>query len=245
MEEKIKIWDLFWLNLVELLTEKILKVDKNFKKEIFYDFVRNDYKDKTLTGRTELIADWLKKSLGDDYKKNIWILVQIMWPENQKETWMFKEFYWLWPIWKYIEKYWLEDFEVSIKAIEELTKRNTWEFAIRPFLHKYPEKTLKIMKTWAFSDNFHLRRLASEWLRPKLPWAKKMDIFLENEAPVFEILDILKDDKIKFVMKSVWNNLADYLKLEKEKTLKFLDSWEKDATDSRKWIIKHAKRKLK
>jgi len=46
--------------------------------------------------------------------------------------------------------------------MEELTKRCTAEWAIRPFVIKYPEKTLKFLEKLAKSDNFHLRRLASE-----------------------------------------------------------------------------------
>jgi len=38
---------------------------------------------------------------------------------------MFKEYYRLMPVGKFIENYGLDDYDVSIKAIEELTKRNT------------------------------------------------------------------------------------------------------------------------
>ena len=103
------------------------------------------------------------------------------------------------------------------------------------------------MTHWAQSDNFHLRRLSSEGLRPKLPWAKKLDLFTENPTPVFAILELLKDDPIKFVMKSVGNHLADYLKLNPSRALLLLDRWAADpnATPHRHWIIKHAKRKFK
>jgi 3-methyladenine DNA glycosylase AlkC len=42
-----------------------------------------------------------------------------------------------------------------LNAIEELTKRNTGEYAIRPFIKQYPTQTLQQMKQWAKSDNFH------------------------------------------------------------------------------------------
>ena len=84
---------------------------------------------------------------------------------------MFKHYYWVLPIGKFVEKYGLENFSVSIKAIEEITKRNTGEYAIRPYLRRYPKKTIAVMEKWSKSKNFHLRRLASEGTRPKLPWA--------------------------------------------------------------------------
>ena len=65
----------------------------------------------------------------------------------------------------------LDNYDTSIGAIAEITKRNTGEYCIRPFIRKYPKQTLAQMKAWAQSGNFHLRRLASEGLRPKLPWA--------------------------------------------------------------------------
>jgi hypothetical protein len=105
------------------------------------------------------------------------ILVSILGEENKNETGMFTEFYWIMPIGKFVEKYGLEHLEISIRAIEEITKRNTGEYAVRPFIRKYPRELLVIMKKWAKSDNFHLRRLASEGLRPKLPWATKLDVY--------------------------------------------------------------------
>lgn len=66
------------------------------------------------------------------------------------------------PIGKFVELYGLEHPKESLDIIAEITKRNTGEYAIRPFLRIYPDQTIKIMKAWATSSNFHLRRLASE-----------------------------------------------------------------------------------
>lgn len=178
-----------------------------------------------------------------DYSRAIEILLQIMGEENPHETGMFTNFYWLMPVGKFIELSGLEHFDLSIHAIAELTKRNTGEYTVRPFIRKYPKKMFAVMQDWARSENFHLRRLASEGLRPKLPWASKLELFVENPEPVFAILEILKNDEKKFVMKSVANNMADYLKLNPEPALQLLDTWEQGASDRTKWIIKHAKRK--
>ena len=232
-------------SLAKILLEKILQNYPEFNSKKFENSVKKNCDWKTLTQRVELICDFLYEFLPKDYEKSIEILQKSMWEENPNETWMFKEFYRLMPVWKFIEKYWIDYPETSFQAMEELTKRCTAEWAIRPFIIKYPEKTLKFLKKLAKSDNFHLRRLASEWIRPKLPWAKKLEIFLSNPKPVFEILEILKNDEHKYVMKSVWNNLADYLKLNPEPTLGLLKKWEKDASKNTLWIIKHAKRNFK
>jgi 3-methyladenine DNA glycosylase AlkC len=243
-QEQNKLTDYFGVNLAQLLAGKINETVKDFPTENFIEIVRQRYLDKTLTQRVELIADALHVCLPDDYTKSIEILVSIMGDENPKETGMFTDFYWLMPVGKYIEKYGLSHFDISMKAIEELTKRNTGEYAIRPYIRKYPAETLRQMKVWAQSENFHLRRLASEGLRPKLPWAEKLEVFIDNPQPVFEILTFLKTEQVKFVMKSVANNLADYIKVNPQAALSIIKDWGKSDNRHTQWIIKHATRKL-
>ncbi len=157
---------------------------------------------------------------------------------------MFKEFYRIMPIGKFVELYGLAYFDESIQAIAEITKRNTGEYAIRPFLKKYPERTIQVMQQRALSPNFHLRRLASEGCRPKLPWATKLDVFIEDPDPVFVILEYLITDPIKFVQKSVANNLTDYLKVNKQAVTPFIKKHTNSDNKSTQWILKHATRKI-
>ena len=119
-------------------------------------------------------------------------MLKILGPENENETGMFKEYYWLMPVALFVEKYGLDDFDTSINAISEITKRNTGEYAIRPFIRKYPKETLKIMKKWSKDKNVHLRRLASEGCRPRLPWSQKLDEFIDDPGPILPILENLK-----------------------------------------------------
>lgn len=233
----------FGSNLAELLSEKILSVRPGFNSSAYISAIAEKCEGKTYTQRVELHADELKEVLPDDFEKAISILTQILGDENPNQTGMFTNYYWILPIGKFVEKYGLDNYQTSFSAIAEITKRNTGEYAIRPFIRKYPEKTLKQMKQWAQSDNFHLRRLASEGLRPKLPWAPKLDTFIENPSPVFEILELLKEDPIKFVQKSVANHLTDYLKVNPEPTVRLLKKWAKSKNPHTQWIVKHATRK--
>lgn len=244
MEETTpKLTEFFGANLAAILSDKILAVYPEFKSNSFISEVKNHCQGLTLTQRVELIADQLKEFLPSDYEKSINILTSIMGPENPQETGMFTNYYWLMPVGKFIEKYGLEHFDISMQAIEEHTKRNTGEYAIRPFVRKYPDEVVRQMKTWTQSENFHLRRLASEGLRPKLPWASKLDLFIENPTPVFEILELLKEDPVKFVKKSVANHLTDYIKVNPEAAFQLIDSWSKTDNIHTLWIIKHATRK--
>jgi 3-methyladenine DNA glycosylase AlkC len=235
----------FGKNLAELLGKKIVSVQKDFDQRGFIKSVAKDVDQKTLTQRVEWIADNLNLFLPEHYPDAIAVLTKILGPENEKETGMFTHFYWLMPVGKFIEKYGLNHYSISIKAISELTKRNTGEYTIRPFIRKYPVKSLKQMKKWAGSENFHLRRLASEGLRPRLPWAAKLDLFIEKPQQVFEILDILRADPVMFVKKSVANHLTDYIKVNPEAARKLINKWRKSNHVHTQWIVKHATRKIK
>ena len=234
----------FGVNLAGLLSDKITAVDISFDKRNFIKAVGKGIEEKTLTQRVDWIAGCLQKFLPAQYPDAVSVLLQILGPENEKETGMFTNFYWLMPVGKFVEKYGLEHFSQSLNAIEEITKRNTGEYAIRPFVRKYPDKTLKQMKKWAGSSNFHLRRLASEGLRPKLPWASKLDLFIEDPQPVFDILELLKTDPVSFVKKSVANHLTGYLKVNRPAADSLIRQWTKSDNVHTQWIIKHATRKL-
>ena len=243
METIARPTDYFGANLAQLLSDKICTVYKGFNDRSFVQNVKDACTDMMLTQRVELIVDNLKIYLPNNFKEAMNILNKIMGPENKQETGMFSNFYWLMPIGKFIEKYGLDNYAESISAIEEITKRNTGEYAIRPFIRKYPKDTLKQIKKWAKSGNFHLRKLSSEGLRPKLRWAQKLDLFIDNPRPVFEILEILKSDKIKFVKKLVVNNLTDYVKVNPKLTYELINQWKNTDNEHTLWIIKHATRK--
>ncbi len=98
------------------------------------------------------------------------------------------------------------------------------------------------MREWAGSSNVHVRRLASEGLRPRLPWSKKLTLFVDQPQPVFAVLDALKDDQSRFVQKSVANNVNDYLKDNRRAAMDLLRSWSHDPTPQRGWTIRHALR---
>jgi len=112
----------------------------------------------------------------------------------------------------FVEVYGLDSFDVSMMAFEVFTVNSSSEFAIRKFILKYEEKTMIQMLLWAKSENEHVRRLASEGSRSRLPWAVALPVFKEDPTSVVEILELLKDDVSAYVRKSVANNLNDISK---------------------------------
>lgn len=235
----------FGANLATLISQKIAFSYPAFDSNSYIQEIEKNAEGLSYTQRVALHADALSKYLPQNYSQAIKILTSILGDENPNETGMFTHYYWIMPIGKFVEKYGIDDLDASLQAIEEITKRNTGEYAIRPFIRKYPQQTMKKIKSWSQSDNFHLRRLASEGLRPKLPWATKLETFIDNPTPVFDILDTLIKDPVKFVQKSVANNIADYLKVNKAAATQFILKHRSSKNKNTQWILKHATRKIK
>jgi 3-methyladenine DNA glycosylase AlkC len=238
--KKLKYW--FDKALAILLAEKIQVYYPRFDADAFVQHVAETTRGLELKDRVERIADALREHLPRNYSRAVAILISTLGPENSKESGMFSEGYWIMPLAKYVEKYGLAHYSESINAIMEITKRHTGEYSIRPFLQTYPNETLAIMKKWSLDPNVHVRRLASEGIRPRLPWASKLDQFIDHPEPMLEILDNLKDDESKFVLKSVANAMNDMLKDNYSVGMAALRDWAQDASPNRQWMIRHALR---
>jgi 3-methyladenine DNA glycosylase AlkC len=181
-----------------------------------------------------------------NYAKDIDIFINLLGPELSEPQGMFTEGWWVWPIGRYVERYGLKDWNLTVAFIYELTKRFTGEFAIRPLLNDNPKKTLEVMVTWSTDVNVHVRRLSSEGMRISLPWAKKSFAVLEEMELFRTILMNLKDDTEKFVMKSVGNNLNDLMKIKPELADEIIEEWQRGTVSkSTEWIIKHGSRSRK
>ena len=184
---------------------KIARIEPSFDEKSFRHSINKAVNDLALKARVDLIAQELKNHLlaGHHYPEALQILLQILGPENPKETGMFTTGYWLMPVAKFVELYGLEHYDISMQAIYEITKRHTGEYAVRPYIEHAPRPSVRRMKKWARDANVHVRRLASEGLRPRLPWAKKLDAFIADPQPVVEVLELLKADPSNFV-KNPW-----------------------------------------
>ncbi|MFC1660109.1 DNA alkylation repair protein, partial [Gemmatimonadota bacterium] len=118
------------------------------------------------------------------------------------------------------------------------------EFSIRAFIERHPEKTLERLSEWASDPNMHVRRLVSEGTRPRLPWAPRLRRFQEDPSPVFELLEVLKDDPEEYVRRSVANNLNDISKDHPRRVIEVVGRWLEDETKNRTRLARHALRTL-
>jgi len=137
-----------------------------------------------------------------------------------------------------------DHFDLSMTLFKEMTKRSSSEFGIRFFLLESPAKTLSVLKTWTTDSNRHVRRLVSEGIRPRLPWAMRLPIFIKDPLPVIDLLELLKDDDEEYVRRSVANNLNDIAKDHPDIVAEIAAQWIKGASRERKKLIRHACRTL-
>lgn len=195
--------------------------------------------------RQELVATALYKSFDLDYENTVTVFYKILGEELKGNSGAFSEGWWLWPIGKYVEMYGEDHFQISIDFSKELTKRFTSEYCMRPLIKKYPEASLKILYDWSKDSNERVRRLSSECLRIRLPWAKKLYTALEYFDAYVEILTNLKDDKDKYIQKSVANNLNDLYKENPEKFHDIVNKWQEGQISKEcEWVIKHGSRNI-
>jgi len=204
--------------------------DKHFTHLIFDEAWEN----KELKQRMRHIAECLNACLPDNYEKALNILKPVSKHFGGFEAMFFPDF---------VELYGMGHYDISMEALEHFTQYSSSEFAIRPFIIKYPKETMQHMQTWAKHDNEHVRRLASEGSRPRLPWAMQLPAFVQDPSPVLDILETLKHDESLYVRRSVANNLNDIAKDHPDIVCDIAKRWlGHDANTD--WLVKHACRTL-
>uniref|UniRef100_UPI00404801FD DNA alkylation repair protein n=2 Tax=Aliarcobacter sp. TaxID=2321116 RepID=UPI00404801FD len=214
------------------------KIKENYKEFDTNSFIKSifdkSWENLELKARMRHIAISIHKYLPLSYEKQLEVLKPVSRDFSSFEAMFFQDF---------VEVYGLDDFESSMKALEVFTQDSSSEFAIRQFILKYEDKTMNQMKLWSQSSNEHLRRLSSEGCRPRLPWAIALPKFKKEPTKVLEIIELLKNDKILYVRKSVANNLNDISKDNPNLVIEFVKV-NLGKTKELDWICKHASRTL-
>ena len=144
----------------------------------------------------------------------------------------------------FVATFGLDEPDFSLEALHFFTRFGSAEFAIRPFIQRDLDRTLHVMHGWTCDSNEHVRRLASEGSRPRLPWGLRLQALVQNPEPTGRILDALRDDPALYVRKSVANHLNDITKDHPHWVLDRLSAWDISQTTHRSWIAKHACRTL-
>jgi len=117
-----------------------------------------------------------------------------------------------WAVQAWVPKAGLDHPELALDTIAQLTTRWSGEFAVRPFLAAHWEVAFPRLMAWTQDPNPHVRRLASEGSRPRLPWGERLPALVADPTRTRPILDALADDPERYVTRSVANHLGDWAK---------------------------------
>jgi len=149
-----------------------------------------------------------------------------------------------WPLIDYVAAHGLLHPKEALQTLEKLTPMFSAEFAVRPFIQQHTDVTYAKLLEWCEHTSEHVRRLASEGSRPRLPWGMRLPQFIKNPEPLVGILEKLKADESLYVRRSVANNLNDISKDNPEWMINLCESWLVDSHEHTDWIVKHALRSL-
>jgi 3-methyladenine DNA glycosylase AlkC len=246
MEQTFQLRDVFNPTVVKDLADRLLAVWPQFRHNDFVTAINTRLNDLSYGERNALIRDTLNDFLPQAFPDAAQLLIDALGPELSEPELTGYDGFIVMPQCDFIAAYGLapEHYEISLKALYEMTKRFTAEGAIRAFLIHYPAATLERLDIWAEDDNCHVRRLVSEGTRPRLPLAPQLPRFIADPAPVLILLEKLKTDPELLVRRSVANNLNDIAKDNPDQVVATLQAWENIDNSGTRWIIKHALRTL-
>lgn len=211
------------------------QVDSDFDAEKFWRLLFDEnWESRELKQRMRHASHTLRQMLPQDYIEALELLKRAAPSFTGLGAMIFPDF---------VEVYGLAHWEASVAALELMTQYSSSEFAVRPFIAADLERMMAQMLKWAQSDNEHVRRLASEGCRPRLPWAMALTMLKKDPAPILPILEVLKQDESLYVRRSVANNLNDISKDHPEVLKQIARRWHGQHPDT-DWILKHASRGL-
>ncbi len=232
---------------VAYLAELLVAAAPDFPAAQFQQEVVDAFPQLELKERIAHIAARLHAHLPADYLSALAILLRAL-PERLDPTKTDDDFgdFIFAPLGHFVALYGCEAryLAASLAGLREMTMRFSAENPIRYFINAFPVETMAFLNDCADSDNYHVRRLASEGTRFKLPWAQKIGIDYREPLP---ILDKLFCDKTRYVTRSVANHLNDISKIAPDLVVETLARWqasEQQSASEMAFITRHSLRTL-
>lgn len=216
-----------------------------FDRQAFVDTALVGLGDLELKARVAQVADALRAALTDDAPDLDAVgrgLVTASGPALPTDEGLTDGMA-VWPLVTFVERHAVEAPGPALVTLAELTKRFSAEFAIRPFLRRWPSQTRATVEAWVTDPSVHVRRLASEGTRPRLPWGARLEDSVRDPTWGLSLLDRLVDDPELYVRRSVANHLGDVAKDHPDLAVARAGQWLSGRPD-RLWVVKHGLRHL-
>lgn len=227
--------DILGPEALEAIADAGAATSPRFDRPAFLHAAADELDALSIMERVRHIADALHTALPENYPEALGV-VRAMAP---RLTHAFQAM----AVTEYVARHGLDDFDLSMEALADLTRFGSAEFAIRPFLAADTPRALERMIGWTASEDEHVRRLASEGARPRLPWAARVPALKADPTLAAPILEALRADPSLYVRKSVANHLNDIAKDRPDWLLGRLADWPQDDPRTA-WIVRHALRTL-
>lgn len=247
-EEKFSLKDhLFNRDKVQKIAVEIAVVYPEFKTDSFVNEVVVAFPKLELKQRIEHIADCFSRYLPANFETAVRVLLNSL-PEpcnpdlNDND---FGDFIYA-PHSHFVAVNGCDkaNIDLALRALEQMTTRFSAEFSIRFFINTFPHQTLQKIQKWCNHTHYHVRRLAVEGSRPKLPWSEKVKLKSGDTLP---FLKALHADSTRYVTRSVANHLNDISKTDPDTVLDTLREFKAlglQNPDELDFIIKHSTRTL-
>lgn len=233
MAEPLK--ELFNRAYFERLAKELGAVHPQLKRDAFLKAVQHGNEGRELNARMRHAAITLRSYLPTDYRKAVHVLKDLA-PRMPKGYTAL-----LYP--DFVGVHGLDEPAFSLEALRYFTPFGSSEFAVREFFRRDTQGTLKVMRAWAEDHDEHVRRLASEGSRPRLPWSFRLEAVVKDPSLTTPILERLRTDDALYVRKSVANHLNDFSKDHPTYMVALLNRWDREHPHTA-WIAKHASRSL-
>lgn len=240
MPEPLK--NIFSRPLIEPFARQVQKTWSPFPVQPFLDQLLDEHWEPLeLKQRIRRISHVLREHLPAEYPAALDVVLKTTqhYLDTQGENLSF--FYIFLP--DFVETHGVDYPDASIPALETITRFSSAEFAVRPFLLRYPERMYAQMLEWSAHSSPMVRRLSSEGIRPRLPWGMGVPALKRDPSPILPILERLKNDPAETVRRSVANNLNDIAKDHPQLVLEMAGRWLGTSPET-DWVVRHACRGL-
>ena len=214
---------------------EVMAVYPSFDGKAFLAQALHGLDELSLMQRLRRMSECLHSALPADYNKALNVLRELAPRINSSFVTL--------ALPDFVGRYGRNDFDTSMEALKFFTTFGSSEFAVREFLRLDPQRALAVMEVWSQDKNEHVRRLASEGSRPRLPWSFRLDALMADPELAAPILARLQADSSLYVRKSVANHLNDITKLHPDWVMDTIEGWPLHDPHTA-WIARHALRNL-
>jgi 3-methyladenine DNA glycosylase AlkC len=190
-----------------------------------------------LKARIAQVADVLARHLPDDFGRAAAVVLRTV-PASDLTMWE------AWPVTDWVAEAGIDMPAAALEVLEAITATASAEFAVRPFIDRYPDLMFDTMQRWTDHPDEHVRRLVSEGSRPRLPWAPRVRVLDAQPRWAVPLLDHLWNDVSPYVRRSVANHLNDICKVDPDGALEIAGRWISEGGTHAAATVRHGLRTL-